>query len=235
MNSQRKYVLPGAALLVLSAASCASTQQQANESPNPLTRQVEQSQERSERAFDRAEKAQAAASEQARKAAAAQTQVQQDEQKLAQDQDIARQEQARAAELQQEAAQERKLADAEAAQSQSAASQALLQQTQASSHGQQLAAGLVTEVRPDEVVVQPPSGSSMSFRVNSNTNVSLAGQKASLRELRAGSHVRVAYQGSSEGPTAASIQAQEPNAQAPAAPPPAQPAAPPPPPDGTQQ
>ena len=178
MIGQRKLIRPRAALLVLSAASCASTQQQASESPNPLTREVEQSQERSERAFDRAEKAPAAASDQARKASAAQLKVQQDEEKLAPVQNLARQEQGRAQELQKEAYQERKRADAEAACSQDAASRVLLRETQATSRGQQLAAGLVTEVRPDEGVVQPPEGDAMSFP-------------------------RGAYQGSNDGPTAA--------------------------------
>lgn len=199
-----RYVLPFAGLLAI-AGSCASTSKQASESPNPTTREVASSQQASEQALKRAADAQKAATEQAQKSAEAQARVRSDEEKLRQDQDTARQEQAKAQQLQLQGNQESQQATQQAQQQQRRAASALAQQTQDVSKGQQVAAGLVTQVRPDEVVVQPPSGQAMKIRINDSTQVKIHGRASSADQIQEGQQARVAYEPSVNGPTAVSI------------------------------
>jgi len=205
MNHRARYVLPGVAVLVMAGAGCAGARKQARESPSPVTRQVELSQTRTEEALKGAQEAQDRATAQARKAAVAEDVVRQDQEKLAQDQQTARQEQAKAQQLQREATRESELAAAEVGRQQALASGALQQQTRRTARGEQLAAGVVTQVRPDEVMIQPPMGDAMSFRVSDRTQVWIEGRKASAGQIREGSEARVSYEASSEGPRAVSI------------------------------
>ncbi len=201
MNRPVKLVLPFAGLFALAGAQCATTHREARDSASPVARQAAAAQQRSEEALKRAQEAQQLASEQTKKAEAAQEQVRLDQEKLARDQQIARQEQAKAQQLQMQA----RLEGERAARETQSPVGALSQQTQQTARGQQMAAGLVTKVRPDEVVVQPPSGDAMSFRIDKQTQVRIAGKKASARQIREGAEARVTYEASSEGPTAVSI------------------------------
>jgi len=193
----------GAALL-LGGVTCASTRQQA-ESPNPTTREVASAQQRSQEALARAHDAQKAAADQAKKAAEADAQVRQDQQKLERDQATARQEHAKAQQLQAQAEQETRRAAQEAQQQQQAAASGLAQQMQHSARGQQVAAGVVTQVRPDEIVLQPPSGDVMRFRLSDQTEVQVGGRQASANQIREGAEARVAYEQSANGPMAVRV------------------------------
>jgi flagellar biosynthesis GTPase FlhF len=200
-----KYALPFAGLLALSGASCASTSQQASESPNPTTREVASSQKASEEALKRAQDAQKQATDQSQKAAEAQARVRQDQEKLRQDEETARQEQAKAQQLQTQARQESEQAARQTQHQQQRAAAGLSQQTQEIARGQQTAAGIVTQVRPDEVVVQPASGQAMRFRVDDSTDVRIEGRKSSADQIREGQQARVSYEPSANGPSAVSI------------------------------
>jgi len=171
MNRRVKLALPLAGVFALAGVQCATTQREASDSANPATRQAAAAQQRSEEALKRAQEAQQIASEQTRKAEAAQGQVRLDQERLARDQRIARQEQAKAEQLQTQARQESDRAARETRQQQRQAGGALARQTRQSARGQQMAAGLITEVRPDEVVVQPPTGDAMRFRIGEQTQV----------------------------------------------------------------
>jgi hypothetical protein len=206
MNHRVKLALPFAGLLALAGTQCATMQREGTESANPAARQAAAAQQRSEEALKRAQEAQQRASEQTEKAEAAQEQVRLDQEKLARSQEIARQEQAKAQQLQMQARQESDRATQEAQQQQRQAAGALSQQTRQTARGQQMAAGLVTEVRPDEVVVQPPTGDAMRFRIDERTQVRVEGRRASARQIREGAQARVSYEASSEGPKAVSIQ-----------------------------
>ena len=198
------YAVAGTALL-LSGASCASTRQQANEGPNPATREVASAQEQSQAALKRAQDAQNAAADQAKRAAAAEAQVRDDQAKLEQDQAKARQEQMKAEQLQALAQQETVRATQEMQRQQRAAKSGLAQQTQRSVRGQQLAAGVVTQVRPDEIVLQPPSGNAMRFKLNDRTQVEIGGQHGAADQIREGAEARVVYEPSANGPTAVTV------------------------------
>lgn len=217
MVLRARYALPCAGLLAWAGASCAAVRGQSGESPNPATQQAMAAQKQSEEALKRAEEAQKRASEQAQKASEAQAQVRRDQQKLAQDQATARQEQARAEHLQTQAKQEAQQAARIAQEQQGIAGTALAQQTRQSARGQQMAAGVVTQVRPDEVVLQPASGDLMRFRIDDRTKVQVEGRQASTSEIREGSQARVAYEASSDGPKAVWIRLGGANAQSPAA------------------
>ncbi len=199
-----KYALPFAGILALTGASCATTHQ-ASESPNPTTREVASSQKASEEALKRAQDAQKQASEQSQKAAEAQARVRQDEEKLRQDQETSRQEQAKAQQLQTQARQESAQASQQVQQQQQRAATGLSQQTEELARGQQTAAGIVTQVRPDELVVQPPSGQAMRFRVDDSTDVRIDGRKSSADQIREGQQARVSYEPSANGPSAVTI------------------------------
>ena len=204
-----RYALPCAGLLVFAGAHCASTSKQASESPNPATREVATSQQASEQALKQAQEAQKQATEQAQKAAEAQARVRSDQEKLRQDQDIARQEQAKAQQLQTQARQESQQAAQQTQQQQQRAANVLSQQTQEIAKGQQTAAGVITRVRPDEVVVQPASGEAMRFSVNESTKVQIEGRTSTADEIREGQPARVSYEASANGPTAVSIRVGE--------------------------
>ncbi len=197
--------MPFAGILALSGASCATSSQQASESPNPTTREVASSQKASEEALKRAQDAQKQASEQSQKAAEAQARVRQDEEKLRQDQETSRQEQAKAQQLQTQARQESAQASQQVQQQQQRAATGLSQQTQELARGQQTAAGIVTQVRPDEVVVQPASGQAMKFRVDDSTDVRIDGRKSSADQIQEGQQARVSYEPSANGPSAVTI------------------------------
>jgi len=199
-----RYALPCAGLLAL-AGACASTSQQSSESPNPTTREVASSQQASEQALKRAQEAQKQATAQSQKAAEAQARVRSDQEKLRQDQEIARQEQAKAQQLQTQASQETQQSAQQTQQQQQRAATALSQQTQETAKGQQTAAGLITRVRPDEIVVQPPSGQSMRFNLNDSTKVQIEGRTSSADEIQEGQQARVSYETSTNGPTAVLI------------------------------
>jgi hypothetical protein len=199
-----RYAVAGMALLLI-GTSCASTQQQASESPNPATREVASEQEQSQAALKRAQDAQAAAADQAKRAAAAEAQVREDQAKLAQDQATLRQEQLKAQQLQALAQQETARATQEMQRHQQAAGSGLAQQTQRSARGQQLAAGLVTHVRPDEIVLQPRSGDAMRFKLNDQTRVEIDGRYGAPNQIREGAEARVVYEPSANGPTAVTV------------------------------
>jgi hypothetical protein len=192
--------LLGAAAVALVATGCAtSSEQQANQSPNPTTSQIASAQQQTQDTLKQAQEAQKAASDQARKAADADARVRHDQERLSQDQATARQEEAKAQQLQAQAQQQMAQSSQVAQQQQQAASNGLAEETRRSGRGQQLAAGVVTEIRSDEIVVQPSSGAPMSFRVNQNTEVRISGQESRLDEILAGTKARVAYQTSGNG------------------------------------
>ena len=192
------------ACTALSLTSCASTRQ-ASESPNPATREVSSAQEQSQAALKRAQDAQNAAADQAKRAAAAERQVREDQARLEQDQAKARQEQMKAEQLQAQAQQETVRAGQEAQRHQQAAGSGLAQQTQRSVRGQQLAAGVLTRVRPDEIVLQPRSGSAMRFKLNERTQVEIGGRYGTSDQIREGAEARVVYEPSANGPTAVTV------------------------------
>jgi uncharacterized phage infection (PIP) family protein YhgE len=207
-----RYALPCAGLLAFAGAHCASTSKQASESPNPATREVASSQKASEEALKHAQDTQKAATDQAQKANEAQARVRKDQEQLKQDQEVARQEQAKAQQLQTEAAQASQQAARQAQQQQQRAATALSQQTRETASGRQVAAGLVTQVRPDEVVVQPRSGEAMKFRVDDTTQVQIEGRTSSADQIREGQQARVSYEASPDGPKAVSIRVSNANA-----------------------
>lgn len=198
-----RYLVPCAGLLALAAPGCAT--QKASESPNPTTREVASSQQQSEEALKQAQEAQKNASDAAQKAAAAQAQVREDQRKLAADEQAARAQQARAQQLQRQAHQQTGQAAERAQREQESAFGALSQQTQEIGRGQQSAAGVVTDVRPDEVAVQPPSGQPMRFKVDDRTRVQIDGQQGSADQIREGTEARVSYEPSASGPRAVTI------------------------------
>lgn len=200
-----RYAFPFAGLIVL-AGACATSSKQASESPNPTTKQVAASQQASEEALKRASDAQKQATDQSNKAAEAQARVRQDEEKLRQDQETARSEQAKAQELQVAARQEMQQATRQTEQQQKQAAAGLSEQTEATARGRQIAVGVVTQVRPDEVTVQPASGEPMKFWIDDATKVQVEGRQASSDDIKEGQQARVAYQASSNGPTAVTIQ-----------------------------
>jgi len=202
-----RYALPCAGLLAL-AGACASTSQQSSESPNPTTREVASSQQASEQSLKQAQEAQKQATSQSQQAAEAQARVRSDQEKLRQDQEIARQEQAKAQQLQTQAGQETQQSAQQTQQQQQRAAAALSQQTQETAKGQQTAAGIITRVRPDEVVVQPPSGQAMRFSLNDSTQVQIEGRTSTADEIQEGQQARVAYETSTNGPTAVMIRVQ---------------------------
>jgi len=202
-----KHSLPCAGLILL-AGACATGSKQASGSPNPTTNQVAASQQSSEEALKRAEEAQKQATDQSNKAAAAQARVRQDEEKLGQDQEAALSEQAQAQQLQERVRQQTHQTTQEIERQQAQAAAALAEQTQMIAHGQQLATGVVTRVRPDEVTIQPASGQRIKFSVDSGTKVQIAGRRSSADKIKEGQEARVAYQASPKGPTAVSIQVQ---------------------------
>jgi hypothetical protein len=198
------YVVAGIVSL-LTGASCASTQRQADESPNPATREVASAQEQSQAALKRAQDAQDAAADQAKRAAAAEAQVREDQAKLEQDLVTLRQEQLKAQQLQAQAQAETARATQEMQRHQQAAGSGLAEQTQRSARGQQLAAGVVTQVRPDELVLQPRSGNAMRFKLNDRTRVEIDGRRGAADQIREGAEARVVYEPSANGPTAVTV------------------------------
>jgi flagellar biosynthesis GTPase FlhF len=200
-----RYALPCAGLLVFAGAHCASTSKQASESPNPSTQQIASSQQASEEALKRAHESQQQATEQEKKAAEEQARVRKDQEKLRQDQETARAEQAKAQQAQSQAARDAQQATQQTQQQQRAAAAGLALETQQLAAGHQVAAGLVTQVRPDEVVVQPSNGAAMKFRVDDGTKVQIGGQSSSADQIKEGEQARVAYEASSNGPRAVSI------------------------------
>ncbi|ABC82954.1 hypothetical protein Adeh_3186 [Anaeromyxobacter dehalogenans 2CP-C] len=194
------YAVACTALLL----GCAS-RQQASESPNPATREVASAQAQSQEALKRAQAAQDAAAEQAKRAAAAETQVREDQAKLEQDQMKLRQEQLKAQQLQASAQQETARATQETQRHQRAAERGLVQQTERSVRGQQLAAGVVTQVRSDEIVLQPRAGDVMRFKLNDRTQVQIDGRVAAADQIREGAEARVVYEPSANGPTAVTV------------------------------
>lgn len=193
--------------VALSAAGvgCASTQRQASESPNPATREVASAQEQSQAALKRAQEAQDAAADQAKRAAAAETQVREDQAKLERDQVKLRQEQLKAQQLQAQAQQEAARAAQETQRHQQAAVSGLAQQTQRSVRDQQLAAGVVTQVRTDEIVLQPRSGDAMRFKLSDRTRVEIEGRRGTVDQIREGAEARVVYEPSANGPAAVTV------------------------------
>ncbi|WP_232287306.1 hypothetical protein [Anaeromyxobacter dehalogenans] len=153
----------------------------------------------------RAQAAQDAAAEQAKRAAAAETQVREDQAKLEQDQMKLRQEQLKAQQLQASAQQETARATQETQRHQRAAERGLVQQTERSVRGQQLAAGVVTQVRSDEIVLQPRAGDVMRFKLNDRTQVQIDGRVAAADQIREGAEARVVYEPSANGPTAVTV------------------------------
>jgi hypothetical protein len=71
--------------------------------------------------------------------------------------------------------------------------------------GQHVAAGVVTQVRPDEVAVQPATGQMLKFRVDDGTKVQVDGRTSSADRITEGQQARVAYEPSGNGPRAVSI------------------------------
>src|SRR6266568_1248571 len=189
-----RYALPCAGLLAF-AGACATTSQQSSESPNPTTREVASSQQATEQALKQAQEAQKQASAQSKKAAEAQARV--------------RQEQAKAQQLQAQAGQEAQQSAQQAQQHQQRAATALSEQTQETAKGRQSAAGVITRVRPDEVVLQPQSGEAMRFTVNDSTKVQIEGRTSTADEIREGQEARVSYEPSVNGPTAVMIRVRE--------------------------
>jgi uncharacterized protein (DUF3084 family) len=204
MNHSARYVLPGVALLVAAGAGCAGKQQ--GPGPSPVSQEVAASQQRTEEALQRARQAQDLATEQARKATDAEAVVRQDQEKLALDQQTVQRERAKAQQLQLQAKRESELAAAQMQRNQALATGALEQQMQRTARGEQLAAGLVTEVRPDELSVQPRVGNMMSFGLTGRTQVTIEGRKATAGQITPGSEARVSYEASTEGPRALSVE-----------------------------
>lgn len=187
--------LLGAATVAFVATSCTmSRNEQANQSPNPATSEIASAQQQTQDTLKQAQESQRAASDQARKAAEVDAKVRHDQEKLSQDQTTARQEEARAQQLQAQAQQQMAQSSQLAQQQQQVASNALAQETQRSGKGWQMAEGVVTQIRSDEIVVQTHSGAPMAFRVDLNTNVEISGRESRLNEIQAGTEARVDYE-----------------------------------------
>jgi hypothetical protein len=204
-NVMTKHVVSWSGVLALAATACASTSGGHTESANPKTQQVTSSQQAAEQALQRAADAQKRATEQAQTAAQAQAQVQKDGKQLRQDLETAQQEQAKAQLLQAEANQERAVANRQATEQQQLAESALSQQTRQAGTGEQMATGVVTQVRRDEVSVQPATGDVLRIRINRETQVRFAGKQGSAEHIKAGQVAQVSYKPSAEGPVAVAI------------------------------
>jgi hypothetical protein len=69
----------------------------------------------------------------------------------------------------------------------------------------QVATGLVTQVRADELVVLSAAGEPMTFRMEDSTKVQIEGRTSTADEIKEGQAARVAYEPSADGPKAVSI------------------------------
>ncbi|HTP29531.1 MAG TPA: hypothetical protein VMK12_28175 [Anaeromyxobacteraceae bacterium] len=200
--SEIRHLLPCAGVFFLAGVNCASA---AKESPSPEMRTIAAAQERSQEALGRAEQAQNDATKAVEKAVAAQANVQRDEDKLSYDQGIARQMAAKAQQAQTLATQKTRQATRETLRLQAKASETLASETKRVAKGIQMADGLVTRTRPDQVVIQPPTGDTMSFVIGKETRVRIEGRKSSAYKIREGTEARVAYVPSADGAKAVSI------------------------------
>jgi flagellar biosynthesis GTPase FlhF len=206
MKTTNWWALASAGLLAVAASGCSMARGR-SASSDPAQRQVQASQEQSEKAIERARDAQRKASEQAERAANAQREVRDAQQRLAEAQEKLRQEQQKAAQLQQEANRATEQATAEARRSQQQASQALARQSERIASGQQVLSGQVLQATGQQVVVRPQGGGDpMTFVVNEGTRVRIGERDGSASDLRQGEDARVSYEMSGTEPRAISIQ-----------------------------
>ncbi len=206
MGKQVWFALSCAGLLATGGTGCAAMRGQ-SASADPGARQVQASQEQSERAIEQAREAQRKASDQARRAADAQEEVRDLQQRLAQAQEKAKGEQEKARQLQQEANQATQRASAEASRSQKDASRALAQQSEKVARGEQALSGQVLRATDEEIEVQPAGGGdTMKFRLTERTRIEISGRRASASDLMQGEDARVSYEVSGTKPTALSVQ-----------------------------
>ncbi len=194
-------------LIVFGGAGCAALGGKKT-SADPGARQVQVSQEQSQRAIEQARDAQKKASDQAKRAAEAQEEVRELQQRLAQAQEKSKAEQEKARQAQLEANQATERATAEARRSQQQASRALAQQSEKLQRGEQTLSGEVLRATDEALEVRPKDGGdAMSFRVTPETRVEIGGRAASASELRQGEDARVSYEVTGEAqPTATSVQ-----------------------------
>jgi DNA polymerase III gamma/tau subunit len=193
--------------LLASGTGCAAMRGR-SASADPGARQVQASQEQSERAIEQAREAQKKASDQGRRAADAQQEVMELQQRLAQAQEKAKAEQEKARQLQEEANQATQRASAEARRSQQDASRALAQQSENVARGEQALSGQVLRATDDEIEVRPTGGGdTMRFRLTDRTRIEIGGRQASASDLMQGEDARVSYEvsGGTE-PIAISVQ-----------------------------
>lgn len=177
-------------------------------SADPGARQVQVSQEQSQRAIEQARDAQKKASDQAKRAADAQEEVRELQQRLAQAQEKAKAEQEKARLAQQEANLATERATGEARRSQQQAARALAQQSERLGRGEQTLSGEVLRATDQEIEVRPKSGGdAMRFRVTRETRVEIGGRMVSASDLQQGEDARVSYEVTGEAqPTAISVQ-----------------------------
>lgn len=214
MNVSKKWgALSCAGLVAVGGIGCAGMRGR-KASTDPGARQVQASQEQSERAIEQARDAQKKASDQAKRAADAQQDVQEAQQRLAQAQEKARQEQEKARQAQLDANKATERASAEAQEAQQQASRALAQQSQQTARGEQALSGQVLRASDDQLVVRPQGGGdTMTFRVTEQTRIEISGRQASASDLQQGEDARVSYEVSGTQPTALSVQVLRPTEQ----------------------
>jgi hypothetical protein len=202
MRAQSWYALSSAGLLMF--VGCAGQQKQ-QAAQNPTAQRVETAQKQTQEQLKAAQEAQKEATKQQQVAAQAQQKVQEDQQKLQVDQQKAQQEIAKAQQAQRHANELTKQATGEVHRAQLQATAALDDESQRVKSGVQSFAGMVSQSSKGSLQVMPPSGDAMTFRVTSQTQILVDGQKGTMSKITPGSDARVAYDLSGPTPTARKV------------------------------
>jgi hypothetical protein len=189
-----RYVVPWAGLLLAVVGSGCAGRQEQQAASSPAARRVAASQEESEKALQEAREAQRKASEQAKRAATAQDELAQEQRRLIDAQQRAEREQEKARQLQAEAYQAMQRASDVATPAQQEALQSMATQLRRIERGEGTILGQVTSASAEEIVVRPPVGETMKFRVTDDTRVQIDGRESSAARIRQGEDARVSYQ-----------------------------------------
>jgi hypothetical protein len=206
MISRTWTAVPFAGLLAVAASGCAGSKHETVAASDPYSRRVEAQQQDAQAALQNAHEAQDKANVQGQKAFQAQAVVQQKQQELVQKQQILSEEQAKALQTQDLANQKTKVAAAEAKRAQTLAAAGLAQQSQQLARGQQTLAGRVVQSSSTALVVMPPNGTSMTFRVSEKTKYQVDGKQANASDIQQGEDARVVYDVSGTEPSATFVQ-----------------------------
>jgi hypothetical protein len=206
MISRTWTAVPFAGLLAVAASGCAGSKQETVAASDPEGMRLAAQQNASQQALQAAHDAQEKATAQGEKAAQAQAVVQQKQQELVQKRQVLSEEQAKAQQAQDLANQKSKVAAAEAQKAQALAAAGLAQQQQQLARGQQTLAGRVVQSSSTALVVMPPSGNSMTFRVSEKTKYQVDGKQASASDVQQGEDARVVYDVSGDQASATSVQ-----------------------------